>query len=208
MSDTTSSSGVLARVVTLHTSVGNLSIELYDRYAPQLCHAFYDYAIKGRYDGTIFHRLVPNHFIQGGALPTTSLDGSVLDDELHPDLRHTGAGVVSMANAGPDLNVSQFMITLSPQPKWDGVYSIVGRVSFGMEILDMLSREWTVDPATHKPYHAITITHCSCGVYPLKRRPLTTRGELRDSRQIHDMEIVRRGEKRKRSAVLELVDVR
>jgi peptidyl-prolyl cis-trans isomerase-like 1 len=178
--NTTSSLAVtetMVRVVTLHTTAGNISVELYDGYAPRLCQNFFDLASHGKYDNTLVHKLVPGQFLQGGGAPGGSGGGGeafervFIDDELHPALRHTGAGVVSFANAGPDLNASQFLISLCPQPKWDGVYSIIGRISSGMRILETLSTQWEVDAVSFKPYNPIRITSCSSGTYPRQRRP-------------------------------------
>merc|ERR1711920_695060 len=94
--------------------------------------------------GTNFHRIVQNFVIQGGDPTGTgrggeSIYGAAFEDEIHPGLKHTGAGVLSMANAGPDTNGSQFFITLAPLPSLDGKHSIFGRVKSGMRIVQKLS---------------------------------------------------------------------
>lgn len=200
------------RVVTLHTTAGNISIELYDTYAPQLTENFLNLAASGCFDETMVHRLVPGQYLQMGALVDNAAANELfLDDELHPALRHTGAGIVSCASAGPDLNASQFLISLCPQPKWDGVYSIIGRVSSGMKVLVNISRQWEVDPSTFEPYNKIHVTHCSHGTYPAQRRPLVDETKkpkrMRDgaeSMTTNGMSPIVTSERKNRSAVAAL----
>lgn len=161
------------RVVTLHTNFGEISVELYDAYAPRICDNFFELATSGKYDNTIFHRLVPGCIVQGGDTNQRggeSASGEFLDDEIDTTLlRHVGAGVVSSASAGPGLNSSQFYITLSPQPTLDGLYTIFGRVSFGMDTVERISK-LDVGP-DFKLLHPVRVTHCSYGLYPAQRRP-------------------------------------
>ena len=97
----------------------------------------------GYYNDTTFHRVVRDFMIQGGDPTGTgrggeSVFGGKFPDEITPELRHTGAGVVSMANAGPNTNGSQFFVTLAPAPWLDGKHTIVGRVSAGMGVVQRL----------------------------------------------------------------------
>ncbi|GES80582.1 peptidyl-prolyl cis-trans isomerase-like 1 [Rhizophagus clarus] len=139
----------MPRSVILNTSMGVITIELYDDHAKKTCDNFFELAKRGYYDNTIFHRIIEGFMIQGGD-PTgtgrggSSIYGSTFEDEIHPDLKHTGAGVISMANAGPNTNGSQFFITLSPTPHLDGKHAIFGRVSNGMEIVKRIGKV-TVD---------------------------------------------------------------
>lgn len=123
--------------VVLDTSMGRLTIELYWKHAPRTCANFYQLAKQGFYNGILFHRVVNGFMIQGGD-PTgsgsggASIYGGAFEDELHPELRFVGAGILAMANTGPNTNRSQFFITLAPTPFLDGKHTIFGRISEGM----------------------------------------------------------------------------
>ncbi|KFA47862.1 hypothetical protein S40293_06453 [Stachybotrys chartarum IBT 40293] len=126
--------------VVLETSMGSLTVELYTTHAPKTCENFVGLARRGYYNATIFHRIIPNFMVQGGD-PTgsgrggTSVYGDKFDDEIHPALKHTGAGILSMANSGPNTNGSQFFITLAPTPWLDGKHTIFGRVKSGLGVV-------------------------------------------------------------------------
>merc|ERR1711988_1625412 len=129
--------------VQLETSMGAITVELYDRHAPRTCKNFQALAAKGYYDGVIFHRVIKDFMIQGGDPTGTgrggeSIYGAKFEDEIRRELKHTGAGIVSMANAGPNTNGSQFSITLVPTPWLDGKHTIFGRVSSGMRNIQRL----------------------------------------------------------------------
>ncbi|KAH6697504.1 peptidyl-prolyl cis-trans isomerase-like 1 [Plectosphaerella plurivora] len=126
--------------VSLETTMGTILVELYTTHAPKTCTNFSTLAKRGYYDNTIFHRIIPNFMVQGGDPTGTgrggaSIYGDKFADELDPSLRHTGAGILSMANAGPDTNGSQFFITLAPAPWLDGKHTIFGRVKSGMAVV-------------------------------------------------------------------------
>ncbi|XP_053990593.1 uncharacterized protein LOC128882843 [Hylaeus volcanicus] len=130
--------------VTLITTVGNITIELYWDHAPKTCNNFFTLCKEGYYDGCLFHRIVRNFVIQTGDPSGTgkggaSIYGLTFEDEIHPDLHHVGAGVVSMANSGPNTNGSQFFVTLAPCPHLDGLHTIFGRVSSGMKVVQKLA---------------------------------------------------------------------
>jgi len=120
--------------------MGAITVELYTTHAPRTCNNFTELAKRGYFDDTIFHRIIPNFMIQGGD-PTgtgrggSSIYGEKFADEISAELRHTGAGVLSMANAGKDTNGSQFFITLAPTPWLDGKHTIFGRVKSGMSVV-------------------------------------------------------------------------
>ncbi|KAK2022896.1 cyclophilin type peptidyl-prolyl cis-trans isomerase/CLD [Colletotrichum zoysiae] len=126
--------------VALETSMGTVVLELYTAHAPKTCTNFSTLASRGYYNDTVVHRIIPNFMVQAGD-PTgtgrggTSIYGDKFADEIHPALKHTGAGVLSMANAGPDTNGSQFFITLAPTPWLDGKHTIFGRVRNGLSVV-------------------------------------------------------------------------
>ena len=119
------------------TEKGDIVVELYADRAPLTVENFVNLARAGFYDGTTFHRVINGFMAQGGD-PTgtgTGGPGYQFGDEFHPALRHDGAGVLSMANAGPGTNGSQFFITHGPTPHLDDRHSVFGRVTEGMDVL-------------------------------------------------------------------------
>lgn len=121
----------------LTTPQGPITLELYTPHAPRTVQNFLTLCSRGYFDATAFHRIIPSFMIQGGDPTGTgrggqSIYGDKFADEISPDLKHTGAGILSMANAGPDTNGSQFFITLAPTPWLDGKHTIFGRVKGGM----------------------------------------------------------------------------
>nr|QBH72988.1 putative mitochondrial ribosomal protein S24 [Brunneria borealis] len=124
----------------LETSMGEIVIELYWKHAPTTCRNFAELVRRGYYNGTKFHRIIRDFMIQGGD-PTgtgkggTSIYGRTFDDEIHEELKHSGAGIISMANSGPNTNGSQFFITLAPTQWLDGKHAIFGRVHSGMNVV-------------------------------------------------------------------------
>ncbi|KAI0394477.1 cyclophilin type peptidyl-prolyl cis-trans isomerase/CLD [Xylariaceae sp. FL0594] len=126
--------------VTLKTSMGDITLELYTAHAPKTCDKFARLARAGQYDGTLFSRVIPGFVIQGGGggdttTTTTSNKGSgEREGELRNGLRHVGKGVVSMVN---DTN-GEFIITLRPTPELDGRYAIFGRVKNGLDVVNRI----------------------------------------------------------------------
>jgi len=121
----------------LKTQRGDIVVELYADRAPLTVENFVNLARNGFYDGTTFHRVIPGFMAQGGD-PTgtgTGGPGYQFGDEFHPTLRHSGEGILSMANAGPGTNGSQFFITLGPTPHLDDRHSVFGRVVEGMDVV-------------------------------------------------------------------------
>nr|XP_002127845.1 peptidyl-prolyl cis-trans isomerase-like 1 [Ciona intestinalis] len=129
--------------VIFETSAGTIEIELYWNHAPKTCANFAELCRRGYYNKTIFHRIITNFMIQGGD-PTgtgrggSSIYGGQFEDEFSRELKHTGAGVLSMANSGPNTNGSQFFITLAPTQWLDMKHTIFGRVSGGIKVVNLL----------------------------------------------------------------------
>ncbi|KAK1081805.1 Peptidyl-prolyl cis-trans isomerase-like 1 [Friedmanniomyces endolithicus] len=140
----------MAETVVLETSMGNIVCELYSTHAPRTCQNFSTLASRNYYNRTIFHRIIPDFMVQGGDPTGTgrggaSIYGEKFEDEIRPDLKHTGAGILSMANSGPNTNGSQFFITLAPAPWLDGKHTIFGRVKGGMNIVKRMGMVQTKD---------------------------------------------------------------
>ncbi|KZP08736.1 hypothetical protein FIBSPDRAFT_1052232 [Athelia psychrophila] len=129
--------------VVFETSLGDIKLELYWDQAPKTCQNFVELAKRGYYNGVVFHRIIADFMIQGGD-PTgtgrggTSIYGTKFEDEISPELRFTGAGILAMANSGPNTNGSQFFLTLAPTPYLDNKHTIFGRVSTGMGVVQRL----------------------------------------------------------------------
>lgn len=127
-------------LVTMETNRGDIELELYPEYAPKTVNNFVFLADEGFYDGVPFHRVISNFVIQGGDPTGTGRGGPGyrFDDELtNNPLKHE-TGVISMANAGPNTNGSQFFITHSPQPHLDGKHTVFGKVIRGQDIVDQI----------------------------------------------------------------------
>lgn len=121
----------------LKTERGDMVAELYADRTPLTVENFVNLARSGFYDSTTFHRVIPGFMAQGGD-PTGSGSGGPgyqFRDEIDPTLRHSGPGMLSMANAGPGTNGSQFFITFGPTPHLDGRHTVFGRVTEGLEVL-------------------------------------------------------------------------
>jgi cyclophilin family peptidyl-prolyl cis-trans isomerase len=122
---------------TFKTEKGDIVVELFADKAPLTVENFINLARSGFYDGTTFHRVIGGFMAQGGD-PTgtgTGGPGYKFRDEFHPSLRHDSAGILSMANAGPGTNGSQFFITYGPTPHLDDRHSVFGKVTEGMDVL-------------------------------------------------------------------------
>jgi len=122
---------------TFKTEKGDISVELFADRAPRTVENFVNLARAGFYDGTTFHRVIGGFMAQGGD-PTgtgTGGPGYQFGDEFHPSLRHDSPGILSMANAGPGTNGSQFFITYGPTPHLDDRHSVFGKVTEGLDVL-------------------------------------------------------------------------
>jgi len=138
-------------VAVIKTNMGTIEILLFDELVPKTVENFVGLAQKGYYNGIIFHRVIDNFMIQGGDPTGTgrggeSFFGKSFADEFSMELKHETPGVLSMANAGPNTNGSQFFITLVPTPWLDGKHSIFGHVLKGMEVVQAIGKVATSQP--------------------------------------------------------------
>ncbi len=119
-----------AVTVEMKTSKGLINLELFPGAAPVTVASFINLAQRGYYDGLSFHRVIDDFMIQGGCPSGTGTGGPGYQfrDECHPDLRHDRPGILSMANAGPGTNGSQFFITHVETPWLDGRHTVFGAV--------------------------------------------------------------------------------
>lgn len=122
---------------TFKTDKGDIVCSLYAAKVPKTVNNFVFLAREGFYDGTIFHRVINDFMAQGGDPTGTGMGGPgyKFNDEFHSSLRHTGPGVLSMANAGPNTNGSQFFITHVATPWLDNKHSVFGQVVKGLDVL-------------------------------------------------------------------------
>lgn len=130
---------------TLETTMGNIVITLSCKEAPITTGNFVKLARKGFYDGLVFHRVIDGFMIQGGCPLGTGTGGPgyTIRDEFHADLRHTGPGVISMANAGPNTGGSQFFITLAKTAWLDGKHAVFGQVTAGLDVVQRIGKART-----------------------------------------------------------------
>ena len=125
---------------TISTDNGDVLVELFADKAPRTVNNFVFLAQDGYYDGVTFHRVIKGFMAQGGD-PTGSGSGGPgykFEDEFHPALRHDGPGIISMANAGPNTNGSQFFITYGATPHLNDRHAVFGRVIEGMDVIDAI----------------------------------------------------------------------
>ena len=128
--------------IKMQTSQGEIHIELFEDEAPNTVANLIELSEQGFYNGLIFHRVIGDFMIQGGCPEGTGTGGPGyrFADECHQDHRHDGPGMLSMANAGPNTNGSQFFITHSAQPHLDGKHTVFGRVMQGQDVVDSISQ--------------------------------------------------------------------
>ena len=128
------------KVATIKTNRGSIRLKLHDDKAPKTVANFEKLAKKGFYNGLKFHRVIADFMIQTGCPDGTGRGGPGyrFADEFHPTLKHDGPGVLSMANAGPNTNGSQFFITHVATPHLDGKHSVFGRVLEGQDVVNAI----------------------------------------------------------------------
>lgn len=135
-------------VAVIQTNMGTIEIELFADKTPKTVENFVGLANKGYYNGVIFHRVIDKFMIQGGDPTGTgrggeSFWGGKFNDEIVPELKHDGEGILSMANAGPNTNGSQFFITLVATPWLDGKHTVFGKVIKGMDVVRAIGKVQT-----------------------------------------------------------------
>lgn len=145
------------RTAVFETSKGIFKVELFDDKAPKTAGNFATLAQKGFYNGLIFHRVIDNFMVQSGD-PNgngTGGPGYTIPDEFSPDLKHDQAGILSMANRGPNTGGSQFFITLDATPWLDNKHAVFGRVTDGMDVVKAIGKVKT--GAQDKPLEDVVI---------------------------------------------------
>lgn len=127
------------------TNMGSFEVKLATDLAPNTSANFIKLANSGFYNGIIFHRVIDNFMIQAGCPEGngTGGPGYVIPDEFHKKLKHSDAGIISMANRGPNTGGSQFFITLRDCPWLDGKHAVFGRVTNGMDVVRKIGRSYT-----------------------------------------------------------------
>jgi peptidyl-prolyl cis-trans isomerase B (cyclophilin B) len=135
---------------TIETERGKIEIQLFPENAPKTVNNFVFLARESFYDGVSFHRVIPNFVIQGGDPTGTGRGGPGynFEDEVRNNPRKHGTGFLSMANAGPNTNGSQFFITHSPQPHLDGKHTVFGQVISGMDVVNAIRQGDTMQRVT------------------------------------------------------------
>lgn len=125
---------------TIETNRGDIVLQLEPKYAPKTVNNFVFLARQGFYDGVVFHRVVPNFVIQGGDPTGTGRGGPGyrFEDEVQDNPLKHESKVISMANAGPNTNGSQFFITHTPQPHLNGRHTVFGKVVEGSDVVDAI----------------------------------------------------------------------
>jgi cyclophilin family peptidyl-prolyl cis-trans isomerase len=151
--------------ITLHTSKGDVTIEMMEKEAPNTVANFVKLAKDGFYDGTKFHRVIKGFMIQGGDPQTkddalmsrwgTGGPGYKFADEIHAD-NHNNVGTIAMANAGPNTNGSQFFINVHDNNFLDTKHTVFGKVTEGMDVVEAIENVDTNE--TDRPLEAVTIT--------------------------------------------------
>lgn len=135
---------------TFETSKGTIKVELYADKTPLTVANFVNLVQRGYYDGLKFHRVISDFMIQGGCPLGTGTGGPgyQFEDEFDDSLRHTGPGILSMANAGPRTNGSQFFITHVATPWLDGKHTVFGKVLEGQDVVNKISQNDLIKSVT------------------------------------------------------------
>lgn len=128
--------------IVIKTTKGSIEATIFASKVPMTAANFLNLASRHYYDGIVFHRVIPDFMIQGGDPTGTGRGGPGyrFDDEIDPTLKHTKAGIFSMANAGPGTNGSQFFITHKATPWLDGKHAVYGEVTKGQDVVDKIAK--------------------------------------------------------------------
>jgi len=138
------------KVATIQTNKGAIRLELFDDKAPKTIANFEKLVGEDFYDGLKFHRVIADFMVQTGCPKGdgTGGPGYSFEDEFHAELKHDGPGILSMANAGPNTNGSQFFITHVATPWLDGKHSVFGRVIEGQDVVDAIEQGDVMEKVT------------------------------------------------------------
>jgi len=148
-------------VAVMQTNMGTINLELLPEVAPKAVKNFVGLTNQGYYDSLTFHRVISNFMIQGGDPTATgqggkSIYGGLFEDEFNQNYKFDSAGVLAMANAGPNTNGSQFFITLAATPWLNFHYTIFGKVIDGLDVVEKIGKVPT-NPANDKPVKPVII---------------------------------------------------
>ena len=140
----------MSLTVVISTNKGDISLDLFPEQTPVTTANFINLAQRGYYDGLQFHRVIDNFMIQGGCPLGTGTGGPgyTFEDECTPDLTHDGPGTLSMANAGPNTNGSQFFITHAATGWLDGKHTVFGRVTEGIRVVNKIEKGDAIEKIT------------------------------------------------------------
>mmetsp|Transcript_19721 Transcript_19721/g.29467 ORF Transcript_19721/g.29467 Transcript_19721/m.29467 type:complete len:649 (+) Transcript_19721:48-1994(+) len=157
-----SQSSTMGNVAVIHTTMGDMTFVLFPKECPKTCENFITHSKDGYYNETIFHRVIKNFMVQGGdplgdGTGGESIWGGEFEDEFHRNLRHDRPGVLSMANAGPNSNGSQFFVTTVPCPWLNDKHTVFGRLSKGMDVLKAIESVHTTDEKPDEDIKIINI---------------------------------------------------
>lgn len=134
----------VSNAAVIHTTMGDIHVTLFPKECPRTVENFCVHTRNGYFNGHIFHRVIKSFMVQtgdpkGDGTGGESIWGGEFEDEFHPTLKHDHPYTLSMANAGPNTNGSQFFITVVPAPWLDNKHTVFGRVSRGMEVVQKMS---------------------------------------------------------------------
>uniref|UniRef100_A0A915IT14 peptidylprolyl isomerase n=1 Tax=Romanomermis culicivorax TaxID=13658 RepID=A0A915IT14_ROMCU len=151
----------LSDSAVIHTTFGDICCKLFAKECPKAVENFCGHTRNGYYNGHTFHRVIKSFMIQTGDPTGTGMGGESIwghdfEDEFHNSLKHDRPYTMSMANAGPNTNGSQFFITVCPTPHLDNKHTVFGRVTKGMEVVQNISKVKT-NPKNNKPFEDVNI---------------------------------------------------